>query len=37
MFRNRTLAAVLALALGASFAWAQADRRSRIDVEHVHD
>ena len=23
MFRNRTLAAVLSLALGASFAWAQ--------------
>ena len=32
MFRNRTLAAVLTLALGASFAWAQANR-SRIDVE----
>ena len=32
MFRNRTLAAVLALSLGASFAWAQANR-SRIDVE----
>jgi hypothetical protein len=32
MFRNRTLAAVLVLALGASFAWAQANR-SRIDVE----
>jgi Tfp pilus assembly protein PilF len=32
MFRNRTLASVLTLALGASAAWAQ-DRRSRIDVE----
>ncbi len=32
MFRNRTLAAVLTLALAASAAWAQ-DRRSRIHVE----
>ncbi len=32
MFRNRTLAAVLTLALGACAAWSQ-DRRSRIDVE----
>ena len=32
MFRNRTLAAALTLALAASAAWAQ-DRRSRIDVE----
>ena len=32
MFRNRTLAAVLTLAIGASAAWSQ-DRRSRIDVE----
>jgi Tfp pilus assembly protein PilF len=32
MFRNRRLAAVLALALAASAAWAQ-DRRSRIHVE----
>ena len=32
MYRNRTLAAVLTLAVGASAAWAQ-DRRSRIDVE----
>ena len=32
MFRNRTLAVVLTLALGACAAWAQ-DRRSRIDVE----
>ena len=32
MFRNYTLAAVLALSLGASAAWTQ-DRRSRIDVE----
>ena len=32
MFRNRNLALVLTLALGASAAWAQ-DRRSRIDVE----
>ena len=33
MFRNRTLAAALTLALAASAAWAQQDRRSRIDVE----
>ena len=32
MFRNRTLAAVLTLAVGACAAWSQ-DRRSRIDVE----
>ena len=32
MYRNRTLAAVLTLALGAVAAWSQ-DRRSRIDVE----
>jgi aminopeptidase N len=32
MYRNRTLAAVLTLAVGASAAWAQ-DRRSRIDVQ----
>ena len=32
MFRNRTLAAVAALALSACAAWSQ-DRRSRIDVE----
>ena len=32
MYRNRTLAAVLTLALGAGAAWSQ-DRRSRIDVE----
>ena len=32
MFRNRTLAAALTLALAASAAWAQ-DRRSRIHVE----
>ncbi|MCU1239052.1 MAG: peptidase rane alanine aminopeptidase [Candidatus Solibacter sp.] len=32
MFRNRTLAAVLTLALSACAAWSQ-DRRSRIDVE----
>src|SRR5450631_4293695 len=37
MFRNRAFAAVpaalLTLVAGASVAWAQADRRSRIDVE----
>ena len=33
MFRNRTLAAALTLALAASAAWAQQDRRSRINVE----
>ncbi len=33
MFRNRTLAAALTLALAASAAWAQQDRRSRIRVE----
>jgi hypothetical protein len=32
MFRNRTLAAVVTLALSACAAWSQ-DRRSRIDVE----
>jgi hypothetical protein len=32
MFRNRTLAAVLTLVVGACSAWSQ-DRRSRIDVE----
>ena len=31
-FRNRTLAAVVTLAVGACAAWSQ-DRRSRIDVE----
>ena len=33
MYRNRTLAAVLTLTLGACAAWSQPDRRSRIDVE----
>ena len=33
MFRNRTLAAALTLAFAASAAWAQQDRRARIDVE----
>src|SRR4051812_14640891 len=33
MFRNRTLAAVLTLTLGACAAWSQPDRRARIDVE----